>query len=237
MRSSGLDCGRRDASKHCNARQIPKFWGMRCTKDCNARKILKILKFRDLWPSSLHNLQKFRIFGIFRALQCLVHLMPQNFRISRAFQCLVYLRATKHCNARKIPKFWGMRCTKDCNARKIQKILKFRDLWPSSLHNLQKFRIFGIFRALQCLVHLMPKTSEFFEHFSVWCTSELYTIPLFYVSIALLLLYFFHSITLMFFSDTLLLYYSIHTLFYFPLLYDLITLVVYLCISIVLHCY
>ena len=125
-------------------------------KHCNARKIPKILKFRDLWPSSLHSLQKFRILGSFRALQCLAHLMPQNCRIFRALQCLVYLRATKHCNARKILKFWGMRCTKHCNARKIPKILKFRHLWPSSLHSLQKFRILGSFRALQCLVHLMP---------------------------------------------------------------------------------
>ena len=36
--------------------QIPKFWGVRCTKLCNAQKILKILKFRDLWPSSLRSL-------------------------------------------------------------------------------------------------------------------------------------------------------------------------------------
>ena len=127
-------------------------------------KFQKNQKFRDLWPSSLHSLRKFRILGIVRALQCLVHLMPQNFRIFRALQRLVYLRATKHCNARKIPKFWGMRCSKHCNARKIsKKNQKFRDLWPSSLHSLRKFRILGIFRALQCLAHLMPQNFRIFR--------------------------------------------------------------------------
>ena len=133
-----LDHGRRDASKHCNAQKIWKFWCVRCTKHCNAQKNLKILKFRDLSPSSLHSLENFRIFGFFWALQCLVHLTPQNFQIFWALRCFVALRCAKHCNAQK-----------------ILKILKFRDLWPSSLHSLENFRIF-----------------VFFEHYSVWCTSH-----------------------------------------------------------------
>ena len=71
--------------------KILKFWGMRCTKHCNARKIPKVLKFRDLWPSILHSLQNFRIFVIFRALQCLVHLMPHNFRIFRVWYSFTLL--------------------------------------------------------------------------------------------------------------------------------------------------
>ena len=207
LRFSGLERGKKDASKHRNARKIPKFWGMRCTKHCNARKMQKIQKFRDLWPSSLHSLQKFGIVGIFQALQFLVHLMPQDFWIFRALQCLVYLRASKHRNVRKIPKFWGMRCTKYCNARKIPKIPKFRDLWPSSLHS---WDFFGFFEHYSVWCSSRPKTLGFFEHCSVWCTSEPYKFLLLYDSIALLPYYCFTL--LLYYSFTQILCYSI-TLF------------------------
>ena len=36
------------ATKHCSARKILKFWGMRCTNHSSARKILKTLRCRDL---------------------------------------------------------------------------------------------------------------------------------------------------------------------------------------------
>ena len=44
--------------------KISNFVALRYTKQCNARTILKILKFYDLWPSSLHSLQSFSIFRI-----------------------------------------------------------------------------------------------------------------------------------------------------------------------------
>ena len=75
------------------------------------------------------------IWGIFRALQCLVHLMPQNFGFFfRALQCLVYLRATKHRNARKFPKFWGMRCTNLVYLRAFLHILLLYDFIALLLH-------------------------------------------------------------------------------------------------------
>ena len=136
-------------TKHCNARKNPNFWGMRCTKQCNAWKIPKIPNFCKLCRLEGHRSRNFGIFGILRALLC-----------------LVYLRATKHRKGCKIPKFWGMRCTNHCTARKIPKIPKIPkhcDLWPSSLHSLQTFGIFGIFQALQCLVHLMPQKFGIFR--------------------------------------------------------------------------
>ena len=158
----------------------PKVLGHEVHKPCNARKIPKMPKFRDLWPSSLHSLQKFGSFGMLRAVQCLVHLMPQNFGIVGSLQCLVYLRATKHRNARKIPKFWGMRCTNPVMLERSPKMPKFRDLWPSSLHSLQKFGIFGIFRAVQCLVHLMPQNFGIFRAFQYFAY-----LRVFYYSITL----------------------------------------------------
>ena len=148
---SGLDRGRKNASKHCIAPKILKFQALRNTKHCNARKHLKTLQFYDLWPSSLLSLQNFRIF---RALQCLVHLMSKKFRIFRALQCFVALMCAKHCNARKVLKFRSSEEHQTLQCSKTSKILKFRDLWPSSLHSLQNFRIFRVFRALKCFITL-----------------------------------------------------------------------------------
>ena len=164
--------------------------------------------------------------------------MPQNFRIFRELQCLVYLRTTKHRNARKIPKFCGMRCTKHCNAWKIPKIPKFRDLWPSSLHSLQKFGIFGILRALQCVVHLMPQNFGIFRSITVFGVPQSYIFFHYSMTIALLPYYFLTQ--LLYCSTTQILCYSITLFIYYSFLhyrYDFITLVVYLCITIVLHCY
>ena len=62
----------------------------------------------------------------------------QNFSSIAVFVwCTSELRNTAMLE--KILKFWGMRGTKHCNARKISKILKFPDLWQSSLHSFAEF--------------------------------------------------------------------------------------------------
>ena len=151
----------------------PKVLGHEVYKPCNARKIPKMPKFCDLWPSSLslHSLQKFGIFGIFRAVQCLVHLVPQNFGIFGSLQCLVYLRATKHRNARKIPKFWGMRCTNPVMLERSQKNPNFVIYGPQACMVYKSLGVLGFYEQYSVWCTSCPKTLGFFGHYSVWCTS------------------------------------------------------------------
>ena len=155
----------------------------------------------------MYGLQASIVYMICRALQCLVHLMPQNFKDfpSSTVFGVPQSYETLQCS------FWGMRCTKHCNARKIPTILKFRDLWSQARI---AYRISGF--------------CGFFEHYSVWCTPELLIILLLYYCFTLLLHF---SITsILYYSITLLIYFSL-------LLYYCITVEVFLCITVVLYCY
>ena len=121
--------------------------------------------------------------------------------------------------------------------RKILKILKFRDLWPSSLHSLQKFGIFWEFPSF--IVFGAPHAPKLWDFSSITVFGGPHRS--FYYSMTLLLyypitclLYYFITLLLIYFV-TLLLYSSI--IIFLHYWYDLITLVVYLCITIVVHCY
>ena len=75
-----------------------------------------------------------------------------------------------HQNTARLEKFLNfvaLRYTKHCNAQKNLKILKFRDLWPSSLHNLQNFQNFQNFFSISVWCTPRPKISEFIEHCDV----------------------------------------------------------------------
>ena len=111
-------------------------------------------------------------FGIFQALQCLGHLMPQNFGIFTALQCLVYLRATKHRNARKFQKFSGKRCSKHFNARNIQKNTIFPIYGPQAYIVYKILGFLGFSKHYSVWAPHAPKLWDF-SHYSAWCTSEL----------------------------------------------------------------
>ena len=78
--------------QHCSAQKILKFRSTELQRTPQCSKKLKLLTFRDLWPSSLHGLQNFQsllsitVFGgphatkfhIFEALQCFVALCVPN---------------------------------------------------------------------------------------------------------------------------------------------------------------
>ena len=238
-------------TEHRNAGKIPKFWGMRCTKHCNARKIQKTQHVVIYGQQACIVYRSLGFLGVSKHYSFWCTSCPKTLGLFEHYRVWC-IRATKHRNAGKIPKFWGMRCTKHCNARKIQKNPTFGDLWPSSLHSLQKFGFIGIFQALECLVHLMPQSFGIFRALqcleylraiyysitlSLYCSSYI----LFYYSMTLLLyypitflLYYFISFLLKYFV-TLLLYSSI--ILFLHYWYGFTTLVVYLCTTIVLHRY
>ena len=159
--------------------------------------------------------------------------MPQNFGIFRALQCLAPYetpQCSKNPNVLRHEVHQTLQCLE--NPKNSNFFVNYAALRAI---DREKIGIFWIFQALQCLGTSCPKTFGFFEHYSVWCTSELYIILLLYDSIALLPYYFF---TLLFI--TLLLKYFVTLFINYSFLqywYDFITLVVYLCIAIVLHCY
>ena len=102
--------------------------------------------------------------------------MPQNFRIFRALQCLAHLIAMKHCNAPKTLKLWGMRCTQTLKCPKILKFLKLCKLCRLEGHRSRNFRIFGFFRALQCSAYLRATKFQNFSGIAVICCIPLPTI-------------------------------------------------------------